>query len=827
MNLYFLQYNNYYNRIVKKYDDLRDYTSNHNYVTRANVNFNPGDGLQTELTTNWTTSWMPDYLVTNSGDTEQLTRWFIISHVRLRGEQYKMLLRRDVVADNLEAILNADCFIEKAIIDNDNPLIFNTENMSVNQIKTKEWQLRDSTKCPWICCYYSKEDVDTNYRMKVEYQNDITYDYEVSNQSFNEWKNSQRGYYFKDLKIATPIDKRYLYSGDRETRVYTSQFNYQMTTLMSNQAIFTLESSWPTETNKAALNFVSEKFGKQLTGVADNNLKLSSFPSVSVFNEIYKSEGKGIINALGRVDTYSTDLSLLQFNNKIIKFSASNGDIEYIKVKVRLIDDDIYTTGTVTSASGYLWNAFYNNHMKELVYGSGSYTLGNQTRPIETVFYYQVHKQTLEITGEIVPDSGVYSATISKERQLTEDSVFGLFCIPYPVNGESVIAKVGNSLVDINPDISLRTAVEFSEAYAGGSTGGGLFKDMQILPYCPIPNIVNDDGIIELTDTRIYDVITYRETSATVPGNIVGIILHPSKTSFTLNIPFNEYSLEDVKMSNETELMRLVSPNYSGQFEFNPARNNSISFFNVDCTYQPYNPYIHVNPDFGGLYGADFNDARGLICSGDFSLPMILDQWSAYQMNNKNYNSIFNREIENMELHQNVERTRQKIDIAMNIGEAAMHGAKTGGPLGALGYAAGSAAMGAIDYNLSETLRNEALDYKKDMFGYQLGNIQAMPQGISKVSPFTYNNKYFPILEYYTCTEQEKIAIANKIAYNGMTVMAIGKLKDYINNVWNYKNITSKGYIKGAIIRLEGLQDDYHVLNAISDEIYKGVYYAK
>ena len=107
----------------------------------------------------------------------------------------------------------------------------------------------------------------------------------------------------------------------------------------------------------------------------------------------------------------------------------------------------------------------------------------------------------------------------------------------------------------------------------------------------------------------------------------------------------------------------------------------------------------------------------------------------------------------------------------------------------------------------------------------ELGTIQALPNTISKVSALNNNNKIFPILEYYTCTEEEEKAFINKGAYNGMTVMAIGKLRGYIGNNWEYNGIKSKGYIKGSIIRIENISEDTHYFNAIADEIFKGVYY--
>ena len=81
-----------------------------------------------------------------------------------------------------------------------------------------------------------------------------------------------------------------------------------------------------------------------------------------------------------------------------------------------------------------------------------------------------------------------------------------------------------------------------------------------------------------------------------------------------------------------------------------------------------------------------------------------------------------------------------------------------------------------------------------------------------------------PILEYYTCTEREKLAFLNKVAYNGMTVMAIDKIENYIYNRWGIKGIESKGYIKGKIIRID-LEEDYHITKAIADEINKGAFF--
>ena len=50
MQLLLLHYNNYFNRIIKKKDTIADYkTVDDDYKEVSNINFNPGDGINTSL----------------------------------------------------------------------------------------------------------------------------------------------------------------------------------------------------------------------------------------------------------------------------------------------------------------------------------------------------------------------------------------------------------------------------------------------------------------------------------------------------------------------------------------------------------------------------------------------------------------------------------------------------------------------------------------------------------------------------------------------------------------------------------------------------------
>jgi hypothetical protein len=52
-----------------------------------------------------------------------------------------------------------------------------------------------------------------------------------------------------------------------------------------------------------------------------------------------------------------------------------------------------------------------------------------------------------------------------------------------------------------------------------------------------------------------------------------------------------------------------------------------------------------------------------------------------------------------------------------------------------------------------------------------------------------------------------------------MTIMAIGKLSDY-----SISSNISKVYIKGQLIRLDTIKDDFHIVDAIYQEVNKGFY---
>lgn len=164
-------YNNYFNRIKKSESSISDYkTASTSYLEYGNVNFEYQDGILTSLVVgneaqleqsdhilDFESGDSPDYLIVHDNTTIK-SRWFVVETVKIRGGQYKLALKRDVLVDFSEKIMNSPCFVEKGFIqDVNNPLLLNSEGFVGNQQKQGETVLRDNTNCAWLVGYLKKD----------------------------------------------------------------------------------------------------------------------------------------------------------------------------------------------------------------------------------------------------------------------------------------------------------------------------------------------------------------------------------------------------------------------------------------------------------------------------------------------------------------------------------------------------------------------------------------------------------------------------------------------------------------------------------------------
>ena len=203
---------------------------------------------------------------------------------------------------------------------------------------------------------------------------------------------------------------------------------------------------------------------------------------------------------------------------------------------------------------------------------------------------------------------------------------------------------------------------------------------------------------------------------------------------------------------------------------------------------------------------------------------MISDAFTNYELQNKNYQAVFNRQIQNMDVMNDIARQEAIFGAISGTVKSAASGAVTGaiaggGPGAVAGAAVGLAAGavgGAMDIANLDKKINENRSFAVDMYNFSLQNIKALPYTMTRCTALTYNNKLFPFVETYSCTDEEKEAFVNKLKYDGMTVNKIGKIKDYTDLAGNM--------LKAEIIRFEGLKEDAHMASEIYSEIKKGVY---
>ena len=184
----------------------------------------------------------------------------------------------------------------------------------------------------------------------------------------------------------------------------------------------------------------------------------------------------------------------------------------------------------------------------------------NNNSYIVTLKYYEAGYTLVESTQTIKTTMPGKDKII----QLRKDP-YAMFCIPY---GEVTLRKDG---VD-----QLTTVKDAALIATGISTtaDSGTVLDIQLLPYCPIREIVVDDekGVVDYSSlTRTAQVQDIKNEADAV----ISKMFWCTDNSFSFQIPL-KLSVDDYKIENETTTYRLCSPNYNGLFEFNLAKNGGL-----------------------------------------------------------------------------------------------------------------------------------------------------------------------------------------------------------------------------------------------------------
>lgn len=447
---------------------------------------------------------------------------------------------------------------------------------------------------------------------------------------------------------------------------------------------------------------------------------------------------------------------------------------------------------------------------------SGQVLLYDSTCCNWIVGYLQMTSEfpTKDIEFEV--GSSKYRLNLSNAKNVTTQLPYVIFYMPY-----DTCTITGDNTVTPGGELCRAAASAISKELSGS----GWLIDLQIVPFCP--GIPTAKGYKKIKASAIKSEINLIVTSTET--QLAGYICYASSPSgFGLCCTDNGtagpvwyYQVDDIKISACTTFLRVVSPNGNGAYEYYPAKS-LYKPGGVGCayrfTYMPYQPYIKLEPGFHRMYGADYNDTRGLICGGEFSMPQITDQWKTYQLNNKNYQLMFNRQIESLDL-QNKWAFRQDIaNAATGAISGIVGGAMLGGVAGGVIGGVASAAAGGVDVYANQQIRADQKDATLQQFNWQNQNIQALPNTVTKLTNFNDEMPKTPYIEIYTCTKEEKNNFKKYLALRDYTINRYGKFADYV------KPNGGKTFLRGTLIRLEGVQDDTHYIAAIADEVKQGFY---
>ena len=828
---------NYFDRKIFYYSSLADYIAKSNaYYEQEDINFNPNDGVETTVDLSSlddnldqaTDAELFSYCLVLDSTNYIVSRWWIMDIVRQTNGIYRFTLKRDVVGEcvaNDIFMSQGRIYVEKGHLNDSDPMIVNDEGLRFNQIKTRDQllftgieEVNESRAVGYVVGYFKNDApvVNASIAGKATPQNYVT---------------------LSNISSATSIPESTLILMITGTvPVVIGNFNFTYGTwdgILSHwkSDIFLRTSDWKSGTLPPTFAFSWEHAVAQVYSNGDS--LGSSYYFAGDIVEVLNSQSSYLIKSnIQAVVQHDIPTEVIITQEQFETLQSFEGQTLYYNGDY--YDSISFVLGGETNhpevVISYEENSFFDDLIRDAITRARTRDPQGQYNELENWEIYLNYKVRQVGFNLGLPNQNIgFSVTIPTSHNTLRDAPYSMFVIPY---GEIDQVVYNNNPLDTasgkypSKEEILALATEIGRQLGAGENGNLL--DLQLLPFMPNEKeyVVYSAGSVAIFmkgKTAGQDYAKIRNGD----NEECGAVFFPSISNFSFAIR-NPLSLEhSMKIDSQCCFYRLCSPNYSGVFEFNLAKDGGTIYnFYVDCTYKPFNPFIRVSPEFKFLYGTNYKDGRGLIFGGDFSLPQISDPWINYQLNNKNFASIFSREIENLDFTQKQEALKEQITLGTGIvggtAAGAAAGAKIGGGYGAIagaviGLGAGSAGA-YIDSRLNSERRAETKDFAIDRFNLSLGNIQAMPNSLAKSSAYNITSKIFPFLEFYTCTDREIRALEDKITYDGMSVGRIGTISEFMGGNDNLH------YFKGQVIRAEGIDEDNHFLSVLYEEIAKGVY---
>ena len=373
------------------------------------------------------------------------------------------------------------------------------------------------------------------------------------------------------------------------------------------------------------------------------------------------------------------------------------------------------------------------------------------------------------------------------------------------INEDNITYKVGTTEYTSNHEVNMNIAQAICQA------SGTAAYDIQIVPFNPMRGTILADGSLQFLN---YDVHAIKNANDVTIGHY--IMCNTADLSFTLEKNDLKFNPSNYKKDYNLKQYRLCSPNQETVFEFSPAMNNGINTWEISCNYRPYASYIKVQPTWGGLYGISIyngkTDFRGLVYNSSLCITQLSDAYANYVSNNKNFQQLFDNQINTLTKTQNIEISALEETLGFR--------AYTGMPISSIMRTIG----GSKDIDMQRELNNVALSKMRTDFNFQMDNVKSMPHTIKKLTAINEDTRIFPFIEIYSATPTEEQSFDWKMTYTGYTIMTTGKINDYLKP-------GEETFIQADLIRLILRETeetaDNHIAVEIAAELDKGIYLTK
>lgn len=521
MQLLLLHYNNYFNRIIKKENTIADYkAADTDYKEASNINFNPGDGINTSLILGLGQNGSLfesdefDYLVAYEVvDNVNVidSRWFIIEQDRKRAGQYELTLKRDVLADNYDDVVNSPIFLEKGFIDDVNdPLLYNSESMKLNQIKQLEIPLKDETQCGWVVGYIPSDafpKVEPEYdrvekAVTVPMSADITVN-GLSSWTYWQYCSSNPSYKFMAdevgrRKVTVKIRNENVTPSGRTVRCGMVTANYTFYPNSSDAGVYSQQNTGYIEDPSGSWVFPQwyQDYGPVTLHQGILNAEICS----KIFDPVRNNGAfNTALNAiLGNGISIGNTSALRQLQDKIILDSSTN---TYYRISIIAASASSPITVTSSVSGGQtaltaLKNAmYYPSGMEGTLLGDyTTFTASNSS----TSYAIQLTNVGVSLYVDL-----------NSDRAHLNDSPYDMFCIPF---SDTLKLRYGSTEFTCSKNVALSMATEIAR-----DLGSGSVHDVQLLPYCPNRTLVIKSGspstVLDLTGVK-YDLIKEKSTGS-------------------------------------------------------------------------------------------------------------------------------------------------------------------------------------------------------------------------------------------------------------------------------------------------------------------------